>query len=441
MMQRVLGLMIVGLLTFLAPLVGEFGVTGFSAYAAEDEEPPRKTRRVPSMSEATFKKLAEAQELIDAKDMQGALNVLNEMLERSKRLNGNEIGQVHNMLGFVYFSMENYDKALEEYKIVVAQGEDIPEGLEVTTLYTLAQLSFVADNYQDALKYMEIWLTKANNPGADPHIFMGQVYYQMKDYPKAIQQIELGISIAKERNQPVKENWWALLNYLYYEQENWPKVIEILEIMVTDYPKREYWIRLAGVLGQEGDEKGQVYAMESAYNLGFLDRERDLMSFAGLLMQEQVPYRAAQVMQKGIDDGLIEKTSTNLQSFGQALQLSQEIQKAIPVLQDAAKLSDDGKIYDRLSQLYLEDDQFGNCVDAAQRAIDKGGLRRLQQTYVVKGMCQFNQENLSAARTSFVACRNEARRDDDDTNVKVCNQWITYIDREADRRKQLAAAG
>jgi tetratricopeptide (TPR) repeat protein len=262
----------------------------------------------------------------------------------------------------------------------------------------------------------------------------------MKDYPNAIKQIELGMSIARERNIPIKENWWALLNYLYYEQENWKKVIEILEIMVVDYPKREYWIRLAGVLGQEGDEKGQVHAMEAAYSLGFLDRERDLMSFAGLLMQEQVPFRAASVIQRGMDAGLIEKTSTNLQSFGQALQLSQEIKRAIPVLQEAGRLSDDGKILDRLSQLYLEDDQFGNCVDAAQAAIDKGGLRRLQQTYVVKGMCQFNLDQLSAARTSFVACRNEARRDEDDTNERVCNQWITYIDREADRRKQLAEA-
>jgi len=439
-MQRALGLLLAGLLTVLAPLSVDLGLPGFTAYAAEEEEPPRKTRRVPSMSEATFKKLSEAQELIDAKDMQGALSVLNGMLDRSKRLNGNEIGQVHNMLGFVYFSMENYEKSIDEYKQVVAQGEDIPEGLETTTLYTLAQLSFVTDNFDDALKYMNIWLEKANNPGPEPHIFMGQVYYQMKQYPKSIDQIELGISIAQERNTPVKENWWALLNYLYFEQENWPKVLEILEILVTEFPKRDYWVRMAGILGQEGDEKGQVHAMQGAYNLGFLDRETDLTSLAGLLMQEQAPYRAAMVMEKGINDGVIEKTSKNLQSYGQALQLSQEIQKAIPVLLDAAKLSDDGKIYDRLSQLYLEDDQFSNCVDAAENAINKGGLRRIQQTYVVKGMCQFNMDRLSSARSSFVACRNEARRTDDDTNERVCQQWITYIDREADRRKQLEAA-
>jgi hypothetical protein len=145
-------------------------------------------------------------------------------------------------------------------------------------------------------------------------------------------------------------------------------------------------------------------------------------------------------MKEGIADGKIEETAKNLQSYGQALQLSQEVERAIPVFQSAAKLSDDGEIDDRLSQLYLEDDQFSNCVTAAESAINKGGLRRVQQTYVVKGMCQFNLDRLTAARNSFVSCRTESRRDEDSTNERVCQQWITYIDNEAKRRAALEAA-
>ena len=70
------------------------------AWGAEEEERPRNMRRVPSMSEATFNKLAEAQEFVDAEDLDGAMRVLNGMLDRSRRYNGNEIGNIHNMLGF-----------------------------------------------------------------------------------------------------------------------------------------------------------------------------------------------------------------------------------------------------------------------------------------------------------------------------------------------------
>lgn len=437
-------LALTGAILLGTPFTAELGLTGSQAAAAEEEK-KQKTRRVPTMSESTFKRLGEAQVFIDEKDFVSAQAVLDRMLQRSRNLNGNEIGQVYNMLGFIYFSKENYDAALDAYQKVIAQGEDIPEGLETTTLYTLAQLSFVAERYQDALDYMETWIEKASNPGADPHIFMGQVYYQMKDFDAAIDQIETGIRIAKERNLTVKENWWALLNYLYYEQENWPKVLEILEILVRDFPKRDYWIRLAGIHGQQGNEKEQVWAMQAAYTAGFLDRERDLMNFAGLLMQEQVPFRAAMVLTAGFEDDIIERTAKNLQGLGSAWQLAQEPDKAIPVFEEAGKLSDDGKIYERLAQLYLDVDKFQNCVTASQNALDKGGLRSRQQVYIVKGMCEFNKDqnvigNLNRARQSFVACRNESRKKEDENNQRVCQQWITYIDRETQRLEQLEAA-
>ena len=443
--QGISALALAVLLMAAVPFATELGYQGGGLQAAEDEEKPQKTRRVPTMSEQTFKKLAEAQEFIDAKDYDGAMGVLNSMLDRSRRLNGNEIGQVHNMLGFIYFSKENYEKALDEYKIVVDQGEEIPEGLETTTLYTLAQLSFVAERYQDALDYMETWIGKANNPGADPHIFMGQVYYQMKNYPSAIEQIEKGIQIAKDRDVTIKENWWALLNYLYFEQENWDKVLEILEILVRDFPKRDYWIRLAGIHGQQGNEKEQIYAMQGAYTAGFLDRERDLMNFAGLLMQEQAPWRAAVVLEKGFKEEKIERTAKNLQGLGQAWQLAQETDKAIPAFEEAGRLSEDGRIYERLAQLYLDDDQFDRCVKASDSALDKGGLRSVQQVYIVKGMCEYNEDQsnvakLNTARKSFVSCRNEAKKDEDESNQRVCQQWITYIDREAQRLEQLEAS-
>lgn len=440
--MRKLTLMVAGSLIYawglLTPLAG---LPGAAAYAAEDEsERPEETRRVPSMSEQTFKKLSEAQEAIDAKDFQGALGVLQGMLERSNRLNGNEIGQVNNMLGFVYFSMEDYGRAIAAYEQVLAQGEDIPEGLETTTLFTLAQLSFVNEQYRKALDYMETWITKAKNPGPEPHIFMGQVYYQMQNYPAAIDQITIGIDKAEERGTETKEQWWALLNFLYYEQEDWPEVLNTLEVLVKRFPKREYWIRLSGIHGQQGNFKEQTYALMAARTAGYLEKESDFTNLAGLLMQEQAPIRAAQVLEEGFKAGAVERTAKNLRSLGQAYQLAQETDEAIDVFIEAAKIADDGRIYERLAQLYLDNDDYGKCIDAADGALRKGGLRKVQSVHVVRGMCLFNDDRLDTARQAFVSCRNESRRVEDDSNQRICQQWITYIDRESERRRQLEAA-
>ncbi|MAD92538.1 MAG: hypothetical protein CMP85_01765 [Gammaproteobacteria bacterium] len=390
--------------------------------------------------ELLFGKLGEGQEAIDAKDLPGAEKIIKDALERSRRYNENEIANLHNMLGYIYYLKEDYDGALREYKIVVSQGEKIPEGLETTTLYTVAQLSYVQENYDDALRYMEIWISKALNPSSAPRFFMATVYYQMKEYDKAINQMKLGVQIAEERGTTVKEQHWSLLTFLYFEKEDWPNVIETLKVLVEKFPKREHWVRLAGVYGQEGFEKEQMYSLEAAYTAGFLEKKTDFTNLAGLLMQEEVPYRAAKVLVAGFKAEAIEADTSNLQALGQAWQLSQEVDKAIEAYEGAAKLSEDGKIYERLSYLYLEDDQYDRCVDSASGALDKGGLRKAQSVYIVKGMCQYNLDKLTAARDSFVQCRRVARREEDKANQRVCGQWITFIDRESARLKQLAAA-
>ena len=117
------------------------------------------------------------------------------------------------------------------------------------------------------------------------------------------------------------------------------------------------------------------------------------------------------------------------------------MEKAIPVLEDAAKLSDDGRIYDQLSYVYLEADRNDDCIRATNEALDKGGLRKKQSTYFIRGLCMYNNKDLTQARGSMVSCRNEARRKEDDLNIRTCAQWITFIDREVDRNAKLAAAG
>ncbi|MCZ6640597.1 MAG: TonB family protein [Gammaproteobacteria bacterium] len=220
---------------------------------------PGDADQAPPMSTAVFDRLAEVQELLDAKDYQSALDALATTL-RSSDLNGNEIGQIHNMRAFVYFTMDGYAQAIGEYEKVIAQGEAIPVGLKVTTLYTLAQLSFVTEQYQNSLDYMASWRDNADNPGPQSLIFMGQVHYQMHDFPAAMERIEEGVRIAQERGTPVKENWWGLLVYLHYELENWDRTIEILEILRQEFPNEKYDRRLQGLRSKlAGDSSVEVH--------------------------------------------------------------------------------------------------------------------------------------------------------------------------------------
>ena len=140
----------------------------------------------------------------------------------------------------------------------------------------------------------------------------------------------------------------------------------------------------------------------------------------------------------GVDDEIIKPTVTNLQTLGQAYQIGQDVDKAIPVFEEAAELAEDGTTYDRLSALYLEKDEFTKCVSAADNALTKGGLKKPIMTKITKGICQFNLDRLTEARKTFVELRRDARQERARTEERTAGQWINYIDNERKRLAELA---
>ena len=135
----------------------------------------------------------------------------------------------------------------------------------------------------------------------------------------------------------------------------------------------------------------------------------------------------------------MKKIPANLRALGQA-QLSQEVDDAIEAYEGAAKLSEDGKIYERLSYLYLEDDQYGRCVDSASGALDKGGLRKAQSVVHRERYVSVQPRQVDRSERFFLCNVAVWRVAKMTRQISECGQWITFIDRESARLKQLAAA-
>lgn len=430
---------------FAAPLaIGLFApqssLSGFSvARAADQEKKEQETRRTPALREASYKKLSKAQEAIDAKDYKTALEVLDEMAN-SRGMNKYEMASMFNMKAFVYFSQEDYPNAIKAYEGVLAQSPEIPLALELSTLYALGQLYFVQEDYKQAIVYLDKWFDKADNPGPQPYIFLAQAYYQLNDFKKVPGIVEQAMQVAKERDQEIQENWWLLERAAYYEVEDWDNVIRILEVLVRDFPKKDYWVQLSGLYGQQNNIKGQVAAMWLAYIQGYLTQEREYINLAGLLLQEDTPYWAGRILDDAMKKGIVEKTSKNLQMLAQAWQLAQEADKAIPVYREAAAKSDEGELYFRLAQLYLDKDDCKDAVDASDKALDKGHLKNLPQVYLVKGMCEFNIKKYKEAIASFTTGQTAARKEKADADLRSLNQWKKYVENEMKREEELAKA-
>ncbi|MGI9291711.1 MAG: hypothetical protein ACR2QG_10600 [Gammaproteobacteria bacterium] len=417
----------------------------------DDSKAPFKGKQTQTLGKRVYELITEANEFVDAEDYANARKTIDKV-KAMENLSSYEKAQMWTFYGFLYFNAEQYQQATDAYKNVLAQP-DLPVGILQNTYRTLAQLAFATEDYNQAIKYANEYMALV---GEDPemYVIIGTAYYQQAsekgnaatkaDFGKIIPPVEKAIDLSKQRAQaraaetgePIsggkgKEQWWLLLRVAYWEQENYQKVAEILEYLVVNWPKKDYWVQLSGIYFELKDESKQLAAYEAAYDQKLFDKSSEYVQLAQLLIQADAPYKGARVLEKGFDAGIVERNMRNLRLQSQAWQMSQEYRKAIPSLEEAAKLSEDGELFSRLAQSHLNLNDFKSCITASEKALQKGKLKNTGNTYLVLGMCQFEAKQLSNAKATF---RNALRYEKVAKNAK---SWVDYVTSEQNRIEQL----
>jgi tetratricopeptide (TPR) repeat protein len=380
-----------------------------------------------------YEKLAEAQEAAEAQDMKEASKILDGMLagRRDNELNSYELANVYNLYAFIHYSREDYDKALEAYENVVQQP-DIPLAMEINTRYTIAQLYFVQERWQQGIDALNKWFAMTDKPSASAYMLRAQGYYQLKDYDTSLTDVKKAIGMYREQGKVPKEQWLNLARFLYFEKDDVDNAVVMLEQLLTHYPKKDYWVQLSHMYGEQKKESKQLAAMETAYVQDMLNKGTELVQMAYLYLNGEVPYKAAKVMDKGLDSDVVEDTSKNWEILGNAYRQAQEVAKAIPAMERAAAKSDDGELYARLGNIYLDGEQYDKAIDAINKGLQRGGVKRPDTARLVLGMAYFEQKQYDKARQAFQAAGRDERSE------KFAQQWIKYMDSELERQRKLS---
>ena len=400
---------------------------------AQDQEPDNtKTKQAQAVSKAVYDQIQKAQEFAEAKNYSEALRLLDRLYNPDK-LTEYEQANVLNYFGFVYYSMENVPQAIDAYERMVAIPSLEPQLLKATT-YTLAQLYTVEERYQTALTALDRWFVMETNPAPEPFILKAQNLYQVERYAEMIEPIENAMQVARDRGKPVKEDWYVLLNFAYFREENYRKVRDIQKILLENWPKKRYWFSLAGAYTELGEDQNLIAAYDAAHTQGLLEKETEFVTMAQLYMQREVPYKAASLLEREMESGRVSKDAKNYRLLSQAWMLSQEDARAIPALEQAARLSTDGELNVRLGNAYLNVTEYRDCASAVQTGLRKGGLKNPDNAHISLGMCLYNLKQYDEARAAF---RQAARFD---KSRRVANQWISVINAEVERNRAIEQA-
>ena len=404
--------------------------------SAQDDEREKRdaqeTKQAQAVSKEVYDQIQKAQEMVDGKDYAGALRMLNRLYNPDK-LTEYEQANVLNYIGFVYYNQDDIENAIRTYDKMVTIPSLEPQLLKQTT-YTLAQLNMMEERYQRTLDLLNKWFAMETNPAPEPFVLKAQVFYQLQRYKDMVEPIETAMRIAREREKEVKEDWYVLLNFAYFQQEDYRKVRDIQKILLQNWPKKRYWFSLAGAYTELGEDQNLIAAYDAAFTQGLLEKESEFVTMAQLFMQREVPYKAATLLEEQMNKGVVAKNEKNYRLLSQAWSLSMEDQKAIPALQQAARLSSDGELDVRLANAYLNVGEYEECAKSARNGLRKGGLKNPDNAQISLGMCLYNTRDYNDAKDAFRAAARVQK------SARVANQWIRVIEAEQERNLQIRLA-
>ena len=441
------------IITCLAVLLCAFSLCSPQSYAASNDTPFTKnvseskpsqryanarTRKRQSVSRVCATKLEAAQKAIEQEQWPSAEITL--LSAAKKRCSSSfEKSQVWNYLGYVYFSQENYDRAIATY-LKLTKETDAEDKLKISAYYAIAQLYFQREDYANAAHFIEHWI---NDPqlsrvqAVDPQtkILLAQAYYQLKKTTAALRLLQPAIRDYKATGRIPPEGWLTLQSQLYFSQKQYSRALPVLKYLILHYPRYRYWQQLGGLYQQLGKNVAQLVSSEVIYFAGALSKERELLALAYLYLGAKTPYLAAKILERGLRDKRIQDSHKHWELLGLAWQQAGEDKKALPVLERAAKLSGKGKTFARLANIYLGLGENRHAVKAAKNALHKGELKRASSTHLVLGNAQLNLHCYDAAAAAFKQASKYR------ASAKNARQWLNYTQAEKERVKQLREAG
>ena len=428
-------------------LIGQLnvGITLGEQASAAEQAKKKKTRKVPAMREKTYKKLAEAQMMIDPESApreegepipeptgtpRDAVNLLMK-LRGARGLNSYELAQIWNTLAFAYYTLDDMPNTIRSYEAILSQGT-ITEALELSSLRALFQLYYAEEDYRKSIQYINRWQNLKEVPDAQVTFIKSTAYYQLDDFRSALKHAIEVEDIAVSQQRTVKENWWYLQVVLYNELEDVDNTIRVLETLILHYPKKQYWMHVAGMYSEKNQDDKSLSAYYAAYIQGFLARQNEVVMLAQRLLGADNPYEASRILEKGFKDKVVEEDQKHMTLLATAYTLAQETNLAIDAWRDATRYSKEGELNYRLAQALAAEDRHKEAVDAYTDAQKKGKTKKPADVAFWKGISQMQLERWNSATASF---RNAAKIDK--KKQKQARQYIRYIAGEKRRQKAL----
>lgn len=386
-------------------------------YSAKDKQ--ELLNRAPGLtSKGVMRRLGRANEMMAQDNRKGAIEILAKMTKKNYR--PFEMAKVWQTLAYAYAQTEKYKQAKNAFREAVKLNA-LPYKPTLQSIFALAQLELMAENYKEAEAALSDWFSLTKEERPDAYVFAATISYHKGDKKAALKSILKGLSIAKKP----KENWLTFAVSLLYEENRFKEAGELLfKLVEINTGKKMYWTQLAGTLLNGDKPMTALAVLDLALKLNLLEKEGEFLNIISLYLSNGLPYQASLLMETALKKGVAKKNKKNLELHANSLIQAKEYDKAMKPLEEAAKLSKDGKLYALKARLHLEKEEFKTAIKLFDEALAKGLKKKDTGQVLVEKSVALIQSGQPKAALPFLT---KALKYKD--SKKMAENWRNYIER------------
>ncbi len=326
----------------------------------------------PSVSPAVGKALEPAQKLLQANDYASAMTLIKQAQALPDQTPYDTF-EINTFLASAALGLKDYDTADTAYE-AMADSPAMPDTEKASTLHNATLLAAQYKHYDKAIKYATAYIALGGPP--DPVVFaaLAQSYYFANDFANAEATAQKSID-ATPAGQPPNRGALEIIFGSQVKAKKQDEALLTLEKMITYYNDPDDWGQLIGtalgVKGIKDFEALDIYRLRLPTH-ATTDGD-DYAVWGGLALANNLPVEADTIFQAGLSAGKLSAGGKVGAQIANARSRAVTDRKTIASFDATARKSPSGELDAKLADTYFGYGRYDDAVDAARRALQKGG--------------------------------------------------------------------
>lgn len=374
------------------------------------------TRQQPSLSQADYQLLSKAMKLMESSQYATAKPLLEKAASQVKSDYAKALVQ-HN-LGQISLQQEAYQRAMGHLNKAY-QFNALPSEQQINLLHTLGQLHCMQAQWKDCVKRINEWAGKApSKVTPNDHLMLAQAYSQLNNWHQVIPHISK--AIAARKIAPL--HWYQLKVAAHARLKQWKSAISVQQVVINHYATdAQQWRQLVSLYLQRNDQKGALATQRMGFARKLLRQGKDYRLLAQLMLNNHLPYQAAQTLAEGMRRNALQTDQRQLKLLAQAWINAKETQQAITTLAQLNKIAPSAKTLQQQAQLQIQQQQWHAAGKTLTQALAMSRGGQASELQLMRGIIFINLKDYPNARQALDLAASSKRWQ------KAAHNWLAYL--------------